>query len=182
MYDNQLLNCYMYEYLLSILYMSISVFWAYHLYFKHDGLAQSLYILSMMFRHFEYNISLIIFAFFAIAMLLWTQQVLYFCDTILLTLEFYLQSRHSEENDKEITDNSCRQEILIPSTGDTYVTTSCCWTMCIIHSTNGLQQCIDCTYSGTKSCHGKLCPQVTMWHALLVSGQSQTHSAWLPVR
>ena len=31
-------------------------------------------------------------------------------------------------------------------------------------------------------CHGKLCLQVTMWHALLMSGQPQTHSAWLPVK
>jgi len=32
-------------------------------------------------------------------------------------------------------------------------------------------------------CHGKSCLQVTiMWHVLLVSGQPQTHSAWLPVR
>ena len=64
--------------------------------------------------------------------------------------------------------------------------------MCIIYFANGSEQCIDCTYSGTKLLstypsykepyHGKLCLQVTiMWLALLVSGQPQTHSAWLPV-
>ena len=55
--------------LLSIIY---TVFWAYHLYFKHDVSAwslyskhdvsaQSLYILNMMFQHFEYSISLVMF-------------------------------------------------------------------------------------------------------------------------
>ena len=58
---------------------------------------------------------------------------------------------------------------------------------------NGSEQCIDCTYiySGTKLFSSYpplkslswqiLCLQVTtMWHALLVSGQPQMHSAWLP--
>ena len=64
-------------------------------------------------------------------------------------------------------------------------------TMCTIHFANGLERCVDCTYSGTKflnsyprfkePCHGKLCLQVIiMWHVLLVSGKPQTHSAWLP--
>ena len=90
----------------------------------------------------------------------------------------------------------CSLKILIPfaktSTGDTYVTTSYCLPMCIIHRAKWLRS-KDCTYSGTKllssypsfkePCDGKLCVQVTiMWHALLESGQPQTYSARLPVR
>jgi len=78
------------------------------------------------------------------------------------------------------------------STGETFVTTSCCLTIHILQM-HGLKQCIDCTYSGTKflnsypsfkkPCRGNLYLQVTiMWPALLVSGQPQTHSARLPVR
>ena len=98
-------------------------------------------------------------------------------------------------------DNFCRLKNLDPftktSTGDTNVTTSCCVTMCIIHFANGLEQCIDWTYSGTKSlisypsfkelCHGKLCNNMTCaageWAAsntfsMIASKERQGISRW----
>jgi len=99
--------------------------------------------------------------------------------------------RHSKENDKATVDNLCQLKILIPFTD--FYKRHVCYYLSLLSFYKWFGAIIDYTYSGTKllssypsfkePCHGKLCLQVTiMWHALLVSGQPQTHSAWLPVR
>ena len=125
------------------------------LYFDHGISAQSLYILSLMFQHFTHNISLVIFCILCHSTLKIFEHSKFF---ISVTQSCSLwNSTCNQDIQKRMIKQSrtipCQLKISIPftktCTGDMYVTTSFCLTICTIHFANGSEQCIDCTYSGT---------------------------------
>ena len=163
--------------------LSIIYIWAF-LHFEHI-----ICILSMVLQHEVYSLSMTfrhkVSIFWA-----WCFCILHihskFSISVTQSCSLWKSTFVNEDNDKAMTDNTCRLKNLIPftktSTGDTYVTTSCCLTICVSYTLPMSRSNVLTTHTQAPSCsiptqviktlswQNYVCMQVTiMWHARAAS-------------